>query len=186
MSQPAPRTSLRARVSEAIVEAAAAVLADLGPQASMSEVADAAGVARATLYRYFPTREALLDALATFAIDRSAEGLAAARLSHVSVREGISRAVRALVGVGDHFVVLAREGADSPAFQERIVVPLRELVERGQQENEIRSDVPASWLTQTLVGMVLTALSSGGRLGTDDTVEAVSSLFLEGAVARPS
>src|SRR5215218_4302143 len=129
MSQPAPRMSLRVRVSEAIVEAAAGVLADLGPQASMSDVADAAGVARATLYRYFPTREALLEALATFTLDRCADGLAAARLSHVSVNEGVSRAVRALVVVGDHFLVLAREGADDPAFEQRVVAPLRELVE---------------------------------------------------------
>jgi TetR/AcrR family transcriptional regulator, mexCD-oprJ operon repressor len=185
MSQTEPRMSLRARVSEAIVEAAATVLADLGPQASMSDVAETAGVARATLYRYFPTREALLDAVAAFACDRSAEGLSAARLSHVSVREGVSRAVRVLVGVGDHFVVLAREGANDADFERRIATPLLELMERGQRENEIRADVPASWLTQTLLGMVVTALSSGGRLGTEDTVHTVTSLFLEGALDQP-
>ena len=183
MSQAAPRTSLRARVSEAIVEAAAGVLARIGPQASMSEVADAAGVARATLYRYFPTREALLDALTAFAVDRSGEQLAGARLDQVSVREGVTRAVRALVGVGDQFVVLAREGADEPAFAERVVAPLLELVERGQELGEIRGDVPAPWLVQTLLGMIITALSSGPGLGTEDTVEAITGLFLQGALA---
>ncbi len=49
MSQPA--SSLQQRVSGTILEAAAQVLARHGEQASMSDVAEAAGVARATVYR---------------------------------------------------------------------------------------------------------------------------------------
>jgi TetR/AcrR family transcriptional regulator, mexCD-oprJ operon repressor len=48
------QTTLHARVSAAILEAAAAVLAERGEQASMADVAAAAGMARATVYRSFP------------------------------------------------------------------------------------------------------------------------------------
>src|SRR5436190_1132755 len=68
MAQPAPqprqsRQRLQERVVSAILDAAAAVLVERGGAASMADVAAAAGVARATVYRYFPTRDALVARL---------------------------------------------------------------------------------------------------------------------------
>src|SRR5688572_3740091 len=103
------QTPLRARVSAAILEAAAGALAERGDQASMADVAAAAGVARATVYRYFPSREALLEALGGLAVEEAGDRLRAGRLEEVSVAEAFQRAVRALVAVGDYFVVLSRE-----------------------------------------------------------------------------
>src|SRR5688500_7631998 len=67
----APQHGIRTRVASAIVEAAAHALAQDG-DISMAEVADAAGVARATLYRYFPNRHALVDAVAATALTDAA------------------------------------------------------------------------------------------------------------------
>src|ERR687897_916229 len=53
--------TLRERVARAILESAAGVLATRGEDASISDVAAAAGLARATVYRYFPNRQALLE-----------------------------------------------------------------------------------------------------------------------------
>ena len=75
----------------------------------MNDVAAAAGVARATVYRYFPNRQALLDELAQAAVSDVEARLASARIDEVAPEEGIARAVRALVDVGDSFVLLARE-----------------------------------------------------------------------------
>ena len=55
----------------AILEAAARLLAEDG-DASMADLAGAAGVGRATLYRYYPSREALLAALTAEALDELA------------------------------------------------------------------------------------------------------------------
>jgi AcrR family transcriptional regulator len=188
MSSPAPRPGLRERVAAAIVEAAAAVIAEHGEAASMSEVASAAGVARATLYRYFPNRDALLEALGSFAVHEAGEGLAAARLHEVAIEEAFARAVRALVVVGDYFVVLARERARvAPVeFDQRVGGVLLALLERGRGLGEIRQDVPAIWLAETLIGVIVSVLGAGSSAGIEDKVDAITSLFLDGARAGPT
>jgi TetR/AcrR family transcriptional regulator, mexCD-oprJ operon repressor len=185
VSSPGPRPALRERVATAIVEAAASVLADQGDQASMSDVASAAGVARATVYRYFPNREALLEALGRVALEDIGDRLAAARLDEVPVGDGLERAVRALVTVGDGFVVVARDRGRpaNAAFEERIAAPVRDLLARGQREGALRDDVPAAWLAEALFGVVVNVIGSGPRLGTEDTITAIASVFLDGARA---
>jgi TetR/AcrR family transcriptional regulator, mexCD-oprJ operon repressor len=189
-SQPAPqqRTALQQRVSTAILEAAAGVLAAEGEQASMLDVAAAAGMGRATVYRYFPSRKALLDALADVALQRAGEQLSAASLDRVSPAEGIARAVRALVAVGDYFVVLERERVrpDPERLEAEIGAPLRALLERGQQTAEIRADVPAAWLTEVLLGLVVSILLAPRLLGPEDTIAAITSLFLDGCAGAGS
>jgi AcrR family transcriptional regulator len=172
-------------VSSAIVEAAAAVLAERG-DASMSDVANAAGVARGTVYRYFQGREALLEALGTVAVQEAGGGLAAARLEEVAIDEAFTRAIRALVLVGDYFVVLARERAsvDSAEFERQIGGVLRAMLERGQTLGEIRGDVPVAWLVETLIGVIVSVLGAGSSAGVEDQVDAITSLFLEGARGR--
>jgi AcrR family transcriptional regulator len=177
------RTTLRARVSAAILEAAAAVLAERGEQASMADVAAAAGMARATVYRYFPNREALFDALGQLAVAEAGARLEAGRLQDVPVPEAVERAVRALVAVGDALVVVARESAraDPAPFEQRVAAPLRALIERAQALGEIREDLPASWLMQSLIGIILSGLQTRPALGVEDTVAGITSLFLDGA-----
>src|SRR5215208_6507193 len=156
------QTTLHARVSAAILEAAAAVLAERGEQASMADVAAAAGMARATVYRYFPNREALFEALGRLAVER---------------------AVRALVAVGDSFVVVSRESArpDAAEFERQVASPLRGLIERAQALGEMRDDLPAPWLMESLIGIVVSGLQTRPSLGAEDTVAGITSLFLDGA-----
>jgi AcrR family transcriptional regulator len=185
MSQFAPRQTLQQRVATAILEAAARVLATAGEQASMHDVAAAAGVARATVYRYFPNRQALLDELGELAVRDAGTRLASARIDEVPVEEGVARAVRALVDVGDYFIVLARERVqpEPEQFDQRITAPLRRFLERGQATGAIRDDIPSSWLTDSLVGLVVSVLPSAPSLGKEDAIAVITSLFLEGARA---
>lgn len=178
-----PRHPLQERVAGAILEAAARVLVAHGEQANMTDVASAAGVARATVYRYFPNRRALIDELAELAVQSAGERLGSARINEIPVPEAITRAVRALVEVGDLFIVLAREQLrpDAEQFERSIGGPLRDLVERGQSAGAIRDDIPSAWLTDSLVGIVVSVLSSPPSRGREDTVAAIASLFVEGA-----
>ena len=182
------QSTLHARVSSAILEAAAAVLAERGEQASMADVAAAAGMARATVYRYFPNREALFEALGRLALEEAGERLEAGRLEEVAVAQAFERAVRALAAVGDSFVVVSRESArtDPEEFERRVASPLRGLIERAQSSGEVRDDLPASWLMESLIGIIVSGMQSRPSLGVDDTVTGITSLFLDGARLRLS
>ena len=94
-----PHSSSHLTTSGAILETAAQLLAQ--HDASMGEIAAAAGVGRATLYRHYPTREALLTALAEQAVEEVATRIADAGLDRVSVPEALERLARAVVSVGD-------------------------------------------------------------------------------------
>ncbi len=78
-AEPAPRRAPRSdavRNDGRVLEAARAVLADHGPQASMEDIAARAGVGVGTIYRRFPGKGALLDAVAGLLvteIDRAAD-----------------------------------------------------------------------------------------------------------------
>ena len=186
MSEPASRHPLQQRVAAAILDGAARIFALQGEQASMNDVAAAAGVARATVYRYFPNREALLDALAAAAVGAVETRLTAARVDEVAPEEGIARVVRALVGLGDSFVLLARERSRSdPERLERVLTqPLRRLFERGQADGEIRDDITSARLTDALIGLLVGVLTSTPSLGVDDMTATITGLFLDGARAR--
>jgi TetR/AcrR family transcriptional regulator, mexCD-oprJ operon repressor len=183
VSEPAPRPALQQRVPGAILDGAAQVLAARGGDTSMSDVAAAAGVARATVYRYFPNRQALLEELAEVAIRAAGDRLSSARVDEVPLEEGVTRAVRALVEVGDPLVVLVREAAaaDSGAFEDRVAAPLRGLIDVGQASGQVRDDIAGAWLVDVLIGLVVSVRSSPRALGREDTVAALTSLFLNGA-----
>ena len=186
MSQSAPRQALQERVAAAILDGAARMFAVEGEQASMNDIAAAAGVARATVYRYFPNRQALLDELAQAAVSDADARLASARIDEVEPEEGIVRAVRALVDVGDSFVLLARQRSrsDPERFERRVTQPLRQLFERGQANGDIRSDLTSARLSESLIGLIVGVLMSNPPLGKEDQIATITALFLDGARAR--
>ncbi|HEY6398122.1 MAG TPA: TetR/AcrR family transcriptional regulator [Solirubrobacteraceae bacterium] len=186
MSEPVPRQALQQRVTAAILDGAARLFAVQGDQASMNDVAAAAGVARATVYRYFPNRETLLDELAKAAVSEVDARLKSARIDQVAPEEGIARAVRALVDVGDSFVLLARDRlrADPERFERELTQPLRQLFERGQAAGDIRADIASARLTESLIGLIVGVVRSTPLLGKEDMIATITGLLLDGARAR--
>jgi TetR/AcrR family transcriptional regulator, mexCD-oprJ operon repressor len=186
MSEAVSSQTLQQRVTAAILDGAARAFAVQGEQASMNEVAAASGVARATVYRYFPNRQALVDELARVAVSDADALLRAARVDEVAPEEGVARAVRALIEVGDSFVLLVRErGRSEPErFERSLALPLRRLFERGQKGGDIRADIASPQLTESLIGMVVGVLTSTPAPGKEDMIAAITGLFLDGARAR--
>lgn len=89
----------RAASADAIVTAACRLLAELGSdeRLTISAVAEEAGVSRPTLYRWFPTREDLLEAISLHQEERFYEGLAAALEAQTTAAERLDAALRYLV-----------------------------------------------------------------------------------------
>ena len=142
-------TAIHERVAGAILDAAADLLADGGEPPSMNDVAEAAGVARATLYRYFPTRERLLQDLTATAIDVTATRLAEADLDAVPVAEGIARVARVVAASGSKYAALVSQfgrGNTGREEQQRIKPMIEALLRRGIDDGTFRGDITADEL----------------------------------------
>lgn len=178
------------RNEQTILEAAITVLADR-PGASMAEIARAGGLARATLYRHFASRDELVRAIQAQAVAAGTEALDVARLEQGSAVAAIRRAITALIGVGDRYRLLAGEAAVDPSALERrpeIVRDLLAVVERGQRSGELRSDLPAPWVLSTLAGLLVQALRemANASVTADEAAERVASTLLDGVTSRSS
>jgi AcrR family transcriptional regulator len=168
--------------SDAILRAAERVLAE-DDDATMVDVAQAAGVGRTTLYRYFPGMDELRVQLVQVAATDAARRLRSAGLHRVGFEEGLCRAVRALVEVGDsYFLLVDARVVPEPEQVAEVREPLLELFARARREGVLRLDVPNEWLLEAIFALVTAGLRSRKRLGlTDDRLVAtVTDLLLSG------
>jgi AcrR family transcriptional regulator len=182
-----PRRADATRNERAICEAAMRVLAER-PGASMSEIAQACGLGRATLYRHFANREELVEAIQEQALQAAAEAIASARLDEGPATEALRRAIAALVGVGDRYRLLAREVATDPARLQRqpaVAGRLLEVVRRGQEAGELRADLPPTWMLPALASLLVVAMRSmaDATVTHEQAAERVASTLLDGIAA---
>jgi len=182
-------TAIHDRVAGAILDAAADLLAGGGEPPSMNDVAAAAGVSRATLYRHFPTRERLLQALGTAARDATAAGLAEADLDAVPVTEAIARLARVIAAGGSKYAALiTRFGVSDYAgdAEQQIDTMIRALLQRGIDDGTFRGDLTAGEL-QFLLGPLLQAaarMTAEHIAGVEKAAALVTSVFLTGTQNR--
>jgi AcrR family transcriptional regulator len=174
------RQALQQRVTQVILDGALKAFAR-STDASMSDVAVEAGVARATVYRHFPSRDALIERLVERAGASASARLDAERIDDAPVEDAIRRTVRVLVELGDEVLFLDGVWRDRSGGSRGVVDRVRRLIERGQSVAAIGSDVPAVWLAEALVGSVVAVMTSELRQGREDTVDGLTRLFLHGA-----
>jgi AcrR family transcriptional regulator len=150
------------RNRDRVLEAAKLVLGSGDSTASLEAVAREAGVGIGTLYRHFPTREALFEAV----YRREVEALVqeAERLCDDPAPADALRCwMRALVefmatkkGMVAALALAAHSTSELSAYSfERLAGAARGLLDRAVAAGAVRGDVSAEELVRTLVGMCL-------------------------------
>jgi AcrR family transcriptional regulator len=173
-----------ARNVDRIIESAIHVFA-LDPAAGMSEVALHAGVGRATLYRHFPCRDDLIDAIRAQARQEAVAAVESSPLDDGPALQAIERIVSAVIELGDRYRFITRwhaEPGEDNEPRERISAALRAAVERGQRRGEITRGVPPEWAVVVIRSLMLAAIEqlSAGEMTDRDAERLVKRIVVQG------
>ena len=154
-----PRTdALRNR--ERILEVAKAAFTRQGANASLDEIAKQAGVGAGTLYRHFPTRDALIEGVYRNEVEKLAA--AAARFAEtMSPLEALRAWMLLLVDyiAAKHIIAPALNsvvGGPSRLYEgsrSLIQGAIDGLVKRAKRSGDLRRDLDASDLLRALIGV---------------------------------
>jgi AcrR family transcriptional regulator len=149
-----------ARNRERVLEAAKAVFNAGGADASLEAVARRAGVGIGTLYRHFPTREALYEAVYRREVDQLcdfAEQLKNERKPVDALRRWLRSNVEVVAtkkGMSAALALAVHGSSDLAAFTfDRLTKAVGALLDRAIAADEIRSDISPEDLLRALVGM---------------------------------
>ncbi|QHC31441.1 MULTISPECIES: TetR/AcrR family transcriptional regulator [unclassified Streptomyces] len=152
------------------------------PDASMDQIARAAGVVRRTVYGHFPSREALISTLIDEAVQALADADAAGRTGVRDPAEALARSVLALWATADRYrllIALAQRTVTVQGIRERLA-PVRaakvRVLQQGLEDGVFSSPLPAPALAyvheQTLFAVMeavndgLLATEQAGRAAT--------------------
>lgn len=146
------------RNRERLLEAAKAGFAETGPEVSLEEVARRAGVGIGTLYRHFPTRDALIEAVYRREVQQL--GDAATRLIRsLSPGDALHEWLRLSVDyiatkkvIAPALAASAGGAALYAASGQPITEAMLKLVKRAAESGDIRADVDPSDLLRALTG----------------------------------
>lgn len=158
------------RNRERILKSALAAFAEDGPGAQIDDVARHAGVGVGTVYRHFPTKEALLTELVRqkfrlFA-DRAREALEAGGEPFAAL-EGLMRqnAATAAADMGLQYAIASageETWTEAQAEQEELITLTGELIERARRAGTIRPDIEAMDIAMLMCGVCTTMAPKPG------------------------
>jgi AcrR family transcriptional regulator len=183
MPEAAPRTRRRADAERSIARIVAAARTCLGrdPDATIDDIAKAAGVGRMTLYGHFPNRAELIEAALADAMRAGDQTLSAVDLRG-DARDALTRLLDsswALVAESAALLQAAQGVLPAERLRELHAVPaerVERLIRRGQDGGAFRTDLPTIWLVNAVHYLLNGAAQElrAGRLDTADVAHIVT------------
>ena len=178
-----------ARNRERVLEAAKAVFSAGGPDASLEAVARRAGVGIGTLYRHFPTREALFEAVYRREVQQLGE-LAEQLKSEAAPVDALRRWLRSNVefvatkkGMSAALALAVHGSSELYAYTfDRLTKAVGALLDRAVAAGEIRPDIGPEDLLRALVGMCYMHDQPGWQA----TVLRLLDVFVDGLCVKTS
>lgn len=148
------------RNRERLLEAATEIFSAGGRHASLEAVARRAGVGIGTLYRHFPSRESLFEAVYRHEVDLLVD-LAEQLAGETDPVEALKRWLQANVrlaatkkGMIQALQLAAAGSSELKAYSsERMIGAIRLLLERALRAGKVRNDVLPEDLFRTLIGI---------------------------------
>ncbi|WP_035720623.1 TetR/AcrR family transcriptional regulator [Bradyrhizobium sp. ARR65] len=176
------------RNRERVLEAAKAVFSAGGAEASLEAVARQAGVGIGTLYRHFPTREALYEAVYRREVEQLgelAENLKTEAKPVDALRRWLASNIEFVATKKGMAAALALAAHGSPELHsfsfERLTKAIGTLLDRGIAAGEIRGDVSPEDVLRALVGMCYLHDQPGWQA----TVLRLMDVFVDGLRVQP-
>jgi AcrR family transcriptional regulator len=175
------------RNRDRVLEAAKAVFSAGGADASLEAVARRAGVGIGTLYRHFPTREALYEAVYRREVDQLCD-LAEQLKNEAKPVDALRHWLRSNVefvatkkGMSAALALAAHGSAELHSYTfDRLTKAVGVLLNRAVAAGEIRADVGPDDLLRALVGMCY----MHDQPGWQSTVLRLLDVFVDGLRAR--
>jgi AcrR family transcriptional regulator len=170
-----------------LLSAAQAAFASGQAAVTLEQIARDADVGIGTLYRHFPTREALVEALYRQELDAlcaSAGELLAAHAPDLALRAWMDRFagyVRAKREMADVLRVLFASGTVSVSqVREQLTEAVRKILDAGAAAGTLRSDVRPEDIVATIVGMFAATSLAGG----DEQLRRMLDLLTDAVLVR--
>src|SRR3954463_2331783 len=171
-----------------IIAAAASVFAERGLDVSLDEIAHAAGVGVGTVYRRFPDKDALIDALfetkiaALEQLTQDALAMEDPWEGFVHFMRGMSRSHAKDRGLKE-CIFSADRGRERAERARQAIAPVAaELLERAQGEGRVRADVVAT--DMPLMPSAVVYIADAVREISPDSWERLLTIFLDGLAAQ--
>ena len=169
MAEAKPMRADARRNYELLVEAARKVLTDQGVNASMEAIAKQAGVGVGTLYRHFPKRIDIVEAVYRDDVDSLVAG--AEQTSILDPWSALKTWLQAYVAYGKSKRVLLAELHEAfdknpslkSSSRERIVAACSAVVARAQAAGVVRTDITGDDVMQLISPMCVSATLEEGQ-----------------------
>jgi TetR/AcrR family transcriptional regulator, mexCD-oprJ operon repressor len=159
------------------------------PRANLQELAKAAGISRATLYRMFRTREALIVSLFERAMAAVAEVMDTAGLETAAPEEALRRLIEKHLEYRELMTFLWYYWKDAPVDTSAVDswdAAMDAYFLRGQQMGVFRIDISAPALSEVLIYTIVGLIDAErrGRVARLGLATVIENLFLDGAAAK--